>query len=297
MKHPMRRLALPALASCFFAACAPAAAPTPDDPVQRLGLRLTFVDEFEGASVDTKRWNSGADSDPVDARSLYANSEHQVYLTPGYLAINEQPLSVANGTLTITAKPLTPAARSVVQAAVRALSPDKAGSALKDIGYGSGWVKTRGRFAQLYGYFEIRARVPEGKGLWPAFWLLPADGSWPPEIDVMEILGHDVTTVYQTLHSSAAPTQGAPVKVAPSADGFHRYGALWSAQTVDFYVDGAKVGSVPTPGDMHKPMYLVANLAVGGSWPGYPDATTRFPARMDIDYIRAWQFPKRPARP
>ena len=297
MHSLLKRGTFLALAACCFAACAPAAAPTSDDPVQRLDLRLSFVDEFEGRTVDAKRWNSGTASDPIDARSIYTNGEHQVYLTPGYLAIDEQPLSVAKGVLTITAKPLTPAERSVVQAAVRALTPDKANSALKDIAYGSGWVKTRGRFAQLYGYFEIRARVPAGNGLWPAFWLLPADGGWPPEIDVMEILGRDTATVYQSIHSGAAPTQGIPSKVPASADGFHRYGALWTPQTVDFYIDGAKVGSVPTPADMHKPMYLLANLAVGGSWPGYPDASTQFPARMEIDYIRAWQFPKRPARP
>ena len=291
----MKRVAPPLLVACWFAACAPAQAPALDDPVQRLGLQLSFVDEFTGNSLDSKHWSSGKASDPIDTRSLYANGEHQVYLTPNYLALNEQPLSVDHGMLTITAKPLTPAERSVVQAAVRALTPDKANSALKDIAYGSGALNTRGKFSQLYGYFEVRARVPQGRGLWPAFWLLPEDGGWPPEIDVVEVLGHEPNKVYQTLHSSAMPNQGAVTETMPSADGFHRYGALWTPTVVDFFIDGAKVGSTKTPADMHKPMYLTANLAVGGAWPGYPDAGTTFPAHLDIDYVRAWKFPKRPA--
>lgn len=282
------RTAAFALVGLWFAGCA--AAPTPDDPVKRLGLVPSFADEFSGAAVDAKKWNTGRNDDSVAARSLYNNGEHQIYLNPGYLGIDEQPLTVANGKLLITAKPLTPAERSVVQARVRALPPAQANSALKDIEYGSGALNSHAHFAQLYGYFEIRARFPDGRGLWPAFWLLPEDGSWPPEIDVVEELGHDPNTVYQTLHSGAPIKSGTVSRLMPTPDGFHRYGALWTPATVDYYVDGAKVSSEPTPPDMHKPMFLIANLAVGGAWPGYPDAGTKFPARMEVDYIRAWKF-------
>lgn len=280
------------LAGLWFVGCA--AAPTPDDPVQRLGLVPSFADEFSGRAVDPKKWNTGRNSDSVAVRSLSNNGEHQIYLNPGYLGIDEQPLTVADGKLTITAKPLTPAQRSVVQAAVRALPLAQANSALKDIAYGSGALNSNAHFSQLYGYFEIRARFPEGRGLWPAFWLLPRDGAWPPEIDVVEELGHEPNTIYQTLHSNAPIKSGNVYRLTPSADGFHRYGALWTSKTVDFYVDGAKVASEPTPPDMHKPMFLVANLAVGGNWPGYPDAGTNFPAKMEIDYIRAWKFKRKP---
>ncbi len=288
------RIAALALTGLWFAGCA--AAPTPDDPVRRLGLVPSFADEFSGRAVDAKKWNTGRNNDSVAVRSLSNNGEHQIYLNPGYLGINEQPLTVADGKLTITAKPLTPAERSVVRAAVRALPPAQASSALKDIDYGSGALNSRFHFSQLYGYFEIRARFPDGRGLWPAFWLLPEDGSWPPEIDVVEELGHEPLVIYQTLHSNAPTLPGNKFTMTPTPDGFHRYGALWTPATIDLYVDGAKVASQPTPADMHRPMFLVANLAVGGNWPGYPDAATKFPARMEVDYIRAWKFKGKPAR-
>lgn len=149
-------------------------------------------------------------------------------------------------------------------------------------------------FGQLYGFFEIRARLPSGRGLWPAFWLLPCDLSWPPEIDVMEVLGHDPSTVYTTVHTKQVGHNQHFGKAHRGDDlslDFNNFGVDWGPEQITFYLNRRAVFAYPTPGDLHKPCYLLLNLAVGaiGSWPGPPDQTTRFPAAMAVTYVRAWQ--------
>lgn len=190
------------------------------------------------------------------------------------------PFRVHDGILTITAAPSDL-------------------SLLQDLGdqpYTSGMVNTFHSFSQTYGYFEMRAELPAGQGFWPAFWLLPADGSWPPEIDVMEMLGHDPGTLYTTVHSLApgqtpgnhTMSQGISA-VADMSGGYHTYGVDWQPDTLTYYFDGQEIYCTPTPAGLDKPMYMIANLAVGGSWPGDADASTPFPAQMNIDYMRAYQ--------
>jgi beta-glucanase (GH16 family) len=151
----------------------------------------------------------------------------------------------------------------------------------------SGLITTQPSFAQAFGYFEAGLQLPAGKGLWPALWLLPIDMTWPPEIDIMESIG-DPLTAYMSTHSKAEAdfTQ----KVAVDGPGFHTFAVSWDPGSVVWYVDRRVVARKPTPADMHKPMYLLANLAVGGTWPGAPDDSTRFPARYRIAFIRAYRF-------
>ena len=137
----------------------------------------------------------------------------------------------------------------------------------------------------------MRAQLPAGQGLWPAFWLLQADMSWPPEIDVMEVLGHDMTTLYTAAHTNQTgshTSKGGTIKVPDMSAGYHTYGVDWQADYITYYFDGNQVWKTPTPSDMHEPMYMIANLAVGGYWPGMVNSTTPFPAQMKIDYIRAY---------
>ena len=133
----------------------------------------------------------------------------------------------------------------------------------------------------------MRARLPRGKGVWPAFWLLPADLAWPPEIDVMESVG-DPSKVYMTAHSKLAKDGGTEARVTP--DAFHTYAVSWDARELVWFIDGREVKRLPTPPDLNKPMYLIANVALGGDWAGLPDATTPFPAHYAIDFIRAYRF-------
>jgi len=150
-------------------------------------------------------------------------------------------------------------------------------------------------YAQKYGVFEMSAKLPTGKGIWPAFWLLPVDKSWPPEIDVMEVLGKEPRTVYTTVHTNfpkrgASFGQGTDTHVDLSAD-FHTYTVDWGPARINWYFDHKLIFTQPTPPDLQKPCYIIANVAVGSpkSWGGAPDATTNFPATMHVSYIKAWQ--------
>ncbi len=181
------------------------------------------------------------------------------------------PFSIDRGVLEITAQP----------------TPANAMMAAENYPYVSGLISTQPSFAQTYGYFEMRAELPRGKGLWPAFWMLPKDDSWPPEIDIVESIG-DPSRVYMTAHSKRGKSASIEARVTPNA--FHTFAVSWDPQQLIWYIDGGEAGRVPTPRDMHKPMYMLANLAVGGNWSGPPDASTRFPAKLMIDYIRAYRF-------
>lgn len=244
-------------------------------------LTLTFSDEFNAFRPRTDRggvWRTtfgdGRVAD-LDQRTIRKNGELQLYVdadmkdASGEVGIN--PFTVKDGVLQITAS-VTP--------------PSMAGR-LGGYAWTSGLISSQPSFSQRYGYFEMRAALPEGKGLWPAFWLLPADLSWPPEIDIMESIG-DPSHVYVAGHSAVAKTGGGEARI--SGHGFHIFAVAWNASQVIWYVDGAEVGREPTPADMNKPMFILANLAIGGGWAGRPEASTRFPAHYAIDYIRAYQF-------
>jgi hypothetical protein len=152
-------------------------------------------------------------------------------------------------------------------------------------------------FAQQYGYFEMSAKLPAGAGLWPAFWLLPQDNSWPPEIDVMEVLGNNPTVLYTTVHTvlnNPAPTNvhyAVATKTPDLTKAFHTYGVDWGPFKIRWYFDRKLVFSYPTPSNCNKPFYMIANMTVGGptSWGGAPTSQTHFPATMQVAYIAAWQ--------
>ena len=139
----------------------------------------------------------------------------------------------------------------------------------------------------------MRAKLPAGRGLWPAFWLLPAKGGWPPELDVLEMLGQSPTTIYASAHWQEGRHRSVTHKIAvpDTSAGFHRYGLSWHADVLRWYFDGREVAQMPTPPGLDQPMYLLVNLAVGGpgSWPGPADGSTPLPGRYIVDTIRAYQ--------
>ncbi|MDB5456970.1 MAG: hypothetical protein JWP92_2555 [Caulobacter sp.] len=287
-----------ALMSAGRGGALPQAAEPTGGPPAGFNLTSSFSEEFDGPALDATRWRTGFKDDgarpaSVADRSLYGNRERQLYFDPAFLDLGVQPLAQAGGVLTITAQPMAPPVRAAVAQAV-ALQPEPiASSPLKDVRYSSGLITTKGHFSQLYGYFEIRTRWSPGRGLWPAFWLLPDDGPAPPELDIMEALGHERRTVYQSIHSKqtgVAVGDTTALSVASYTSDFHTYGMLWTKDEIRFYIDGRQTAVKPTPADAHKPMYVLVNLAVGGYWPGEPDATTPFPATMSVDYVRAWRL-------
>jgi beta-glucanase (GH16 family) len=136
----------------------------------------------------------------------------------------------------------------------------------------------------------MKASLPSTAGAWPAFWLIPADGSWPPELDVMETLTGSSTLDYTTAHSEAGGYHSAvgAANLVTDVGGYHTYGVLWTPTELTWYLDGQEVFQTATPADMNKPMYMIANLAVGG-FGGQPDGWQT--ADMQIDYIHAYALP------
>nr|WP_315190054.1 glycoside hydrolase family 16 protein [uncultured Albidiferax sp.] len=165
----------------------------------------------------------------------------------------------------------------------------------------------RSKWIGQYGYIESRVKVPTGRGMWPAFWLNPQDQVWPPEIDIMEIVnnGRDTTkNSFHMLHSGDGKKSPPTISLLNKwgsyrpgfdyAEGFHTFAVLWEPGRVRHYVDEKLVADRPFDWE-HKnganagPAHILINLAVGGDWPGAPQSTDDFPARLQIDYIRVWQ--------
>lgn len=241
---------------------------------------LVWADEFSGKRIDTSKWN-------LLLRENSKHNELQYYLP--------DEVYIERGSLRIRSR-------------VRSF-----GSKL----YTSGRLDTRGKFAPLYGRFEIRAKLPSGKGLWPAHWLYPQNRNWEmeyimaeavangkermipeerpwySEIDIMEFLGHEPNVLYATLHyySFDGQKKTSSGKWAGATDyskGFHIYVLEWEPDSIRWFLDDHLIHAT-TEGIPHTPHYLILNTAIGGAWPGNPDSTTTFPQFHDVDYVRVYQ--------
>lgn len=262
-----------------------------DLPITLGDMAPTLNEDFT-SGISPKLWKFGYRNGDVINRLLWSNKERQVYFDAKFLKLGLDPFAVKDGILAITAQPMTPEAKEAVVRAASHFPQGEAIAAIRKAGYTSGMLQSQGLFQQTYGYFEVRARLPKGKGIAPGFWLMPADGSWPPDLAPLEQFGDTLVTT-QSFRSKAGGTNHEQNKVTLGIDGgsdFHTYGVMWKPDTISFYIDRIPTAEYATPADMHKPFYLLLTLAVGG-WGGDPDASTRFPATMEVDYIRAWQFP------
>lgn len=251
-----------------------------EKPAAQKSWNLVWHDEFKGKRVDPKKWN-------ILLREHSKHNELQYYL---------------------------PDEVYVEKGCLRLRSRDRHYGAMH---YSSGRLDTRGKFAPTYGRFEIRAKLPGGKGLWPAHWLYPQNRDWPmetlmaeavangkerlipeqrpwySEIDIMEFLGHEPTVVYGTLHyysfeGEKRTSSGTWKGATDFTKDFHVYALEWEPNQLRWFIDG-QLFHATTNGIPHTPHYLILNTAVGGAWPGNPDATTVFPAYHDIDYVRVYQ--------
>ncbi|MBN1782227.1 glycoside hydrolase family 16 protein [bacterium] len=174
--------------------------------------------------------------------------------------------------------------------------------------YTSARLRTKGKAEWKYGRFDIRAKMPAGQGIWPAIWMMPAGnvyGGWAAsgEIDIMEYLGHEPNKVYGTLHYGGSWPQNVysgdnfVLNAGGFNDAFHTFSLTWDSTSISWFVDDSLYqtqtrwytaqGDFPAPFD--QPFYMILNLAVGGNWPGNPDATTEFPQEMQVDYVRVFQ--------
>lgn len=236
---------------------------------------MVWNDEFNSGEIDTSKWNF------VVAGGGFGNNEHQFYTD------RKKNARIEQGRLIMEAHK----------------------EVYKGSDYTSSKLFTEGKGDWLYGKFEARIKTPQGQGIWPAFWMMPTGydknyGMWPMcgEIDIMEILGHEPKTTYGTLHYGKPHTHTGKSYQLPSgasfADGFHVFTTEWEPGIIRWYVDGklfseqtdwfttAPGASWPAPFDQK--FYLQLNVAVGGNWPGSPDNTTKFPQRMEIDWVRVY---------
>lgn len=242
---------------------------------------LVWKEDFNGKTVNKKDWNFETHEPGWVNNELqsYGTSKENTYVKDGFLVI--QPVKQVK----------------------------KDGS----VSYTSGRINTRGKHAFTYGRIEARLKVPEGKGFLPAFWMMPDDesfyGQWPKcgEIDIMEVLGNQTDTLYGTLHFGEPHNQAqGTYKLTDGnfADSFHDFAVEWEPGEIRFYCDGVKYSTVndwftcrpgfeevtyPAPFD--QPFYIILNVAVGGDWPGNPDASTGFgkEAQMVVDWIKVYQ--------
>jgi uncharacterized protein (TIGR03437 family) len=168
--------------------------------------------------------------------------------------------------------------------------------------YTSARVKTEGLFSVQYGRIEARIKIPAGQGMWPAFWMLGnniTSAGWPGcgEIDIMENVGFTPATAYGSLHGPDSYNETAQYQLASGAlaDDFHVYAVEWSADQITFYVDGQLYETQTNNAAgwvfnaANNPFFIILNVAVGGDWPGPPNATTQFPQDMLVDYVRVYQ--------
>jgi len=157
-----------------------------------------------------------------------------------------------------------------------------------------GTSQTAPTFSYLYGYAEARMKLPRGAGMWPAFWIVPANGSWPPEIDFLEWQGvaprDDIVTVHWGKAANPQQSQRVYDTGVDLWKDYHVYACDWEPNYVRWYFDGRPIATYAgAAGIPRLPMYVILNLAVGGWFKGQLDpAPSSFPATMSVDYVRIW---------
>jgi beta-glucanase (GH16 family) len=165
-------------------------------------------------------------------------------------------------------------------------------------------ILTKGKFETKYGRLEARIKLPRGKGLWPAFWMLGSNSDtaiWPQcgEIDIMEYLGSSPTKIFGTVHGPGYSGGNAITKTYALPNSrfdtdFHIFGVEWDENYINFYVDDVLYNQI-TPSEVtgnwvfNNPFYIILNMAVGGNYPGAPNSETPFPQEMLVDYVRVYQ--------
>jgi len=244
-----------------------------DAPTAYPGYTLAWRDEFNGTTLDPATWTFETGT----GGGGWGNNELEYYTD------RSQNASLQDGKLVI-----------------HALKESFGGAS-----YTSARIKTQGKKEFTFGRIDIRAILPKGKGVWPALWMLGSNINtvgWPAcgETDIMELLGHEPTKVYGTLHYGSLANHGQRgnnyvLTTGSFADQFHVFSLEWKQDQISFYIDNTlyqtinktDIGDYPYP--FNAPFFFIFNVAVGGSWPGSPDSTTYLPQWMIVDYVRVYQ--------
>ena len=241
-------------------------------PLSYPGYTLKWADEFDGNKLNTASWNyetGGGGWGNNELQNYTSSSKNSFVTSGGYLVIEARKETIGTNQ------------------------------------YSSARLTTQGKKEFTYGRIDIRAKLPKGQGIWPALWMLGSNINttpWPAsgEIDLMEYLGHQSNKTYGTIHwgnVGAPSTQSGGSYILPSGnfnDKFHVFSFIWTSDKMEWYVDDVKfftVNKSDVTGNypFDKPFFFIFNVAVGGNWPGSPDATTVFPQRMIVDYIRVFE--------
>lgn len=247
------------------------------------GYQLVWADEFDGTELNQDIWTREVREAGWTNNELqsYEDSTDNVFVEDGHLVLK--------------------AIKNV----------DESGA----VTYTSGKVNSQNKADFTYGKVVICGKVPEGQGLWPAGWMMPTDeshyGQWPKcgEIDIMEVLGNDVSTAYTTIHYGEPHGEQQGKLILDGTDTFasdyHEYSVEWEPGEIRFYIDGTETlvcndwfsaegdDEKPYPAPFDQSFFVQMNLAVGGNWPGNPDETTDFDkAEFLIDYVRVYQLPE-----
>ena len=235
--------------------------------------RVLLDDTFDDGRLDSEIWNT-CHWWANDGCTIASNDELQWYVP--------EQVTVADGALQLTAD------RAPTQGSDGSSYDFRSG--MVTTGPPAGEDDAPAKLAMTYGTVEARLRVPAGRGLWPAVWLLPASRESRPEIDLLEVLGQQPDELIMHLHPKSrqaeSPSQRYRVPGPSLAEDWHTVRLDWSADRLEFFLDGVRVWKLKDGQVPDEPMYLVLNLAVGGEYPGPPDSDTKFPATFSIDYVR-----------
>ncbi|HUR10651.1 MAG TPA: family 16 glycosylhydrolase [Flavitalea sp.] len=248
-----------------------------DAPTTYAGYTLSWKDDFDGPALNTAAW-SFQNGDGCPALCGWGNNELEYYTD------RTDNLFFQDGKLIIEAK----------------------NELFNNRPYTSSKIISAGKKSFKFGRIDIRAKLPKGKGIWPALWLLPQNnvyGGWPTsgEIDLMEMIGHEANRVYGTAHYGQAwpnnLNKGGNYTLFDGVfnDQFHVFSIEWKVDQIKWFVDNtlfftlnkSDVGTSQYP--FNEEFYFIINLAVGGNWPGSPDGTTYFPQWLIVDYVRVYQ--------
>jgi len=229
------------------------AAKGPDGPKGH--WRLVFSDHFTGSTLDTANWSTCYFFGCTDK----GNNELEMY--------QASQVTVHNGTVSLTVVP----------------------KRTHDKQYLSGMLSSHGKFSFRYGYAQIVAKLPRGRGLWSAFWTEPESGAWPPEIDIMENWAQSDSVGLYVHYDAANQFDSSTVYLPTASSAFHSYGVDWEPGSVTWYVDGFLWAHFAV--SITQPEYLIADLAVNGTFP--PNSSVQFPQSLVIRSIEVWQHPSR----
>jgi beta-glucanase (GH16 family) len=238
---------------------------------------LVWSDEFDSETLDESSWNY-IEGNGCPNLCGWGNGELEVYTD------SQENVFIEDGSLIL-----------------RAIDEG-------NDNYTSGRLTTEGKVDIFSGRIVARIKMPFGQGLWPAFWMLPSHdrwGEWPlgGEIDIVEMLGQTTNQSHGTIHFGGSwplnqfSGESTFINNPDLSEDFHEYEVQWNENEIKWLIDGV-VFSTKTPVNLgaepwrfNRPFHILLNVAVGGYWPGYPDASTQFPQQMEIDYVRVYQDP------